>query len=421
MDMPEPDRGIIARKAEIVRKLRAALPDGVIDDETEVRAYECDAFTAYRCPPLAVTLPTSTEEVAAVLRICHAEGVPVVPRGSGTSLAGGALPTADCVLLGVSRLNQVLEIDTENRFIRVQTGRTNLSVSAAVEDEDFFYAPDPSSQLACAIAGNIAMNSGGAHCLKYGVTTNNLLGVTHRAHGRHRRRDRRRPPRRPRPRPPRRDLRLRGPARRRHRGDAAHPAQARGRPPGADGLLVQRGRRRLRLRHHPRRRPPRRHRVHGPARASAPARPSPTPATPTSRRCSSSRSRAPRPRSPSSSTRSSPSPSATPPTSSARAARAEESRADLEGPQGRLRRDGPDRRLHLPRRHHPGLRAALRPPPHRRAHRRLRPRRRQRLPRRRRQHAPADPLRRLRARASSPRPRPSATTSCGSASRSAAA
>ena len=102
----------------------------------------------------------------------------MVPRGAGTSLAGGALPTADCVLLGVARLTKVLEVDLANRIIRVETGRTNLSVTAAVEHEDFFYAPDPSSQLACAIAGNIAMNSGGAHCLKYGVTTNNLLGVT---------------------------------------------------------------------------------------------------------------------------------------------------------------------------------------------------------------------------------------------------
>ncbi|MBV1903919.1 MAG: FAD-binding protein, partial [Marinosulfonomonas sp.] len=130
------------------------------------------------CPPLAAVLPTSTQEVVEVLRICHRENVPVVPRGSGTSLAGGALPTADCIVLGVARLNQVLETDYDNRFIRVQTGRTNLSVSGAVEERDFFYAPDPSSQLACAIAGNIAMNSGGAHCLKYGVTTNNLLAVT---------------------------------------------------------------------------------------------------------------------------------------------------------------------------------------------------------------------------------------------------
>jgi len=179
MDMPTPDATILAGKERIVARLAAVLPaDALITDPAETRAYECDALTAYRCPPLCAVLPRSTEEVSAVLKICHAEGVPVVPRGSGTSLAGGALPTADCVILGVARLNAVLEADYQNRFIRVQTGRTNLSVTGAVEEEDFFYAPDPSSQLACAIAGNIGMNSGGAHCLKYGVTTNNLLGVT---------------------------------------------------------------------------------------------------------------------------------------------------------------------------------------------------------------------------------------------------
>ena len=179
MQMPEPDQGVIARKARIVALLRAVLPpDAVIDAPEELRAYECDALTAYRCPPLAAVLPRTTAEVSAVLRLCWEEGVPVVPRGSGTSLAGGAMPTADSVILGVARMNAVLETDYDNRFIRVQSGRTNLSVSGAVEAEGFFYAPDPSSQLACAIAGNIAMNSGGAHCLKYGVTTNNLLGVT---------------------------------------------------------------------------------------------------------------------------------------------------------------------------------------------------------------------------------------------------
>ncbi|MGF6862181.1 glycolate oxidase [Rhodobacteraceae bacterium MBR-64] len=179
MEMPVPDAAVLSRKPEIVARLRAVLaPDAVIDDPMETRAYECDALTAYRCAPLAVVLPASTTEVSAVLRICHEAGVPVVPRGSGTSLAGGALPTADCVVLGVARMNAVLETDYDNRFIRVETGRTNLSVTGAVEADGFFYAPDPSSQLACAIAGNIAMNSGGAHCLKYGVTTNNLLGVT---------------------------------------------------------------------------------------------------------------------------------------------------------------------------------------------------------------------------------------------------
>lgn len=179
MEMPVPDQSIIARKARIVARLRSVLPfAAVIEDEAETRAYECDALTAYRCPPLVAVLPSTTQEVSEVLKICHEEGVPVVPRGAGTSLAGGALPTADSVILGVARMNDVLETDYDNRFIRVQTGRTNLSVSGAVEEEDFFYAPDPSSQLACAIAGNIAMNSGGAHCLKYGVTTNNLMGVT---------------------------------------------------------------------------------------------------------------------------------------------------------------------------------------------------------------------------------------------------
>ena len=178
MDMPLPDPRVIARKGRIVARLRAALPgDAVIDAPEELRVYECDALTAYRCPPLAAVLPRTTEEVAAVLRICHDEGVPVVPRGAGTSLAGGSMPTADAVILGLARMNRVLAADYENRFVHVEAGRTNLSVSGAVEAEGFFYAPDPSSQLACAIGGNIAMNSGGAHCLKYGVTTNNLLGV----------------------------------------------------------------------------------------------------------------------------------------------------------------------------------------------------------------------------------------------------
>ncbi|MXQ06623.1 FAD-binding protein [Alphaproteobacteria bacterium GH1-50] len=179
MEMPAPNQGVLSKRSRIIARLEEVLPkDAVISDVMETRAYECDALTAYKCPPLCAVLPSSTEEVSAILKICHAEGVPVVPRGSGTSLAGGALPTADSVILGVARLNEVLETDYDNRFIRVQTGRTNLSVTGAVEADGFFYAPDPSSQLACAIAGNIAMNSGGAHCLKYGVTTNNLLGVT---------------------------------------------------------------------------------------------------------------------------------------------------------------------------------------------------------------------------------------------------
>ncbi|MCB1355825.1 MAG: FAD-binding protein, partial [Maritimibacter sp.] len=163
MQMPEPDGGILAAKDRITARLRAALgPDGVIEDAIQLRAYECDGLSAYRCPPLCAVLPRSTAEVSAVMKICHDEGVPVVPRGAGTSLAGGALPTADAVLLGIARMNRVLETDYDNRTIRVEAGRTNLSVTGAVEQDGFFYAPDPSSQLACAIAGNIAMNSGGA-------------------------------------------------------------------------------------------------------------------------------------------------------------------------------------------------------------------------------------------------------------------
>ena len=179
MDMPTPSAAVLNKKAHIVRRLAKVLPiESVISEENETRAYECDALTAYRCLPMIAVLPETTKQVSDILRICHEEGVPVVPRGSGTSLAGGAMPTADCVILGVAKLNDVLETDYDNRLIRVQSGRTNLSVSGAVEEDGFFYAPDPSSQLACAIAGNIGMNSGGAHCLKYGVTTNNLMGVT---------------------------------------------------------------------------------------------------------------------------------------------------------------------------------------------------------------------------------------------------
>ncbi len=179
MEMPAPNPATLAKRDRVLARLEEFLPtEALISDEAERRAYECDALTAYRCVPMAVVLPSTTEEVARILRICHDERVPVVPRGSGTSLAGGALPTEDSIILGVARLRDVLEVDYADRIIRVQTGMTNLAVTGEVESDGFFYAPDPSSQLACAIAGNIAMNSGGAHCLKYGVTTNNLLGVT---------------------------------------------------------------------------------------------------------------------------------------------------------------------------------------------------------------------------------------------------
>ncbi|MEO8531668.1 MAG: FAD-linked oxidase C-terminal domain-containing protein [Deltaproteobacteria bacterium] len=178
MQMTVPDPRILSRKSAIVSGLLARLPaDAVIFAESELRAYECDALTAYRCPPLAVVLPRTTEETASVMAYLHDERVPVIPRGAGTSLAGGVLPTADSVVISVAKMTDLLEVSLMDRLVRVQTGRTNLSVTKALEADGWFYAPDPSSQLACAIAGNIAMNSGGAHCLKYGVTVNNLLGV----------------------------------------------------------------------------------------------------------------------------------------------------------------------------------------------------------------------------------------------------
>ncbi|QRE75452.1 FAD-linked oxidase C-terminal domain-containing protein [Methylobacterium aquaticum] len=176
---PLPDPAILARRDAIVEGLRGLVaPEALVTSEDERRAFETDGLTAYRRMPLAVVLPSTTAEVAAVMRYCHENGVRVVPRGAGTSLAGGAIAQEDAVILGVAKMNRVLDVDFSNRTARVQAGITNLAISAAVAHEGFFYAPDPSSQLACTIAGNIAMNSGGAHCLKYGVTTNNLMGVT---------------------------------------------------------------------------------------------------------------------------------------------------------------------------------------------------------------------------------------------------
>ena len=176
--LPKPDRAIVSRREAIVEDLRR-LVDGpaVIGDEDGRRTYETDALTAYRQLPLAVVLPSSTEEVARVLRYCHQNGVKVVARGAGTSLSGGALPAEDAIVIGISRMTRILDIDYMNRVARVQVGITNIGISEAVKEREFFYAPDPSSQLACTLGGNIAMNSGGAHCLKYGVTTNNVLGV----------------------------------------------------------------------------------------------------------------------------------------------------------------------------------------------------------------------------------------------------
>ena len=177
LKMPAADGRVLARRAEIARALAAIVPDGVIEDREALRVYESDGLTAYRQPPMLAVLPRTTEQVSRILAWCHREGVKVVPRGSGTSLSGGALPLEDAVLVGMARFNRVLDIEYADRIAVVQPGVTNLAVTQAVEARGFYYAPDPSSQIACSIGGNVAENSGGVHCLKYGLTTNNVLGV----------------------------------------------------------------------------------------------------------------------------------------------------------------------------------------------------------------------------------------------------
>jgi glycolate oxidase len=177
LQMPEADAAVLGRRDRIVAALRQIVPgEGVIAGEREMRPFESDGLTAYRQLPMVVVLPDTTEQVSQVLRYCYDEGIRVVPRGAGTSLSGGALPLADGVLLGMAKFNRIREIDYDNRVAVVEPGVTNLGVSHAVADAGFYYAPDPSSQIACTIGGNIAENSGGVHCLKYGMTTNNVLG-----------------------------------------------------------------------------------------------------------------------------------------------------------------------------------------------------------------------------------------------------
>jgi glycolate oxidase len=176
--MPVPDRSVLDRRDRIVAALRAIVPgEGVIATELEMRPYESDALTAYRQLPMVVVLPDTTDQVRRVLKYCNAAGINVVPRGAGTSLSGGALPAADGVLLGMAKFNRIREVDLENRVVVAEPGVTNLAVTQAVEHAGFYYAPDPSSQIACTIGGNVAENSGGVHCLKYGVTANNVLGL----------------------------------------------------------------------------------------------------------------------------------------------------------------------------------------------------------------------------------------------------
>jgi glycolate oxidase len=175
--MPAQDSRVLRRRRQIVRTLATIVPGaGVIDTEREMRPYQSDGLTAYRQVPMVVVLPQTTDQVAAVLRYCRQNDIKVVPRGAGTSLSGGALPLGDGVLLGMAKFNRIREIDFANRVAVVEPGVTNLAITRAVEHEGFYYAPDPSSQIACTIGGNVAENSGGVHCLKYGMTANNVLG-----------------------------------------------------------------------------------------------------------------------------------------------------------------------------------------------------------------------------------------------------
>ncbi|MDA0221188.1 MAG: FAD-binding protein [Proteobacteria bacterium] len=176
--MPLPDAEVLAGRDGFLAALSRIVPgEGVIADEKGLRTYECDGLVAYRALPLAVVLPETVEQVAAVMALAGEHKVKVVPRGSGTGLSGGALPLTDGIVLGLGKFNRILEIDYANRCVTVQPGVSNLAISQAVAAAGFYYAPDPSSQIACSIGGNVAENSGGVHCLKYGVTTNNLLGL----------------------------------------------------------------------------------------------------------------------------------------------------------------------------------------------------------------------------------------------------
>jgi glycolate oxidase len=176
--MPEPDHAVLARRREIATALRKIVPhDAVIDSAAQLRPYESDGLTAYKQLPMLVALPETAAQVSAILIYAQANNIKIVPRGAGTSLSGGALPLEDGILLGMAKFNRVLDIDFNNRCVVVQPGVTNLAITKAVEHEGFHYAPDPSSQIACTIGGNVAENSGGVHCLKYGLTTNNILGL----------------------------------------------------------------------------------------------------------------------------------------------------------------------------------------------------------------------------------------------------
>jgi len=177
-DRPFDEPSLVARRAGLIEALRPFLAaDSILEQEEEVRPYECDGLSAYRQLPLLVLLPRTVTEVQRIMRLCHERGIPVVARGAGTGLSGGALPLADGVVLSLARFNRILALDPAQRTARVQPGVRNLAISEAARRYGLYYAPDPSSQIACTIGGNVAENSGGVHCLKYGLTVHNVLAV----------------------------------------------------------------------------------------------------------------------------------------------------------------------------------------------------------------------------------------------------
>ena len=178
LQMPKIEKSIILKKDKIVSDIgKIVKQENILSHDDEVKPYETDALAAYKQAPLLVVLPETVKEVSAVLRYCNENKIKVVPRGAGTGLSGGSLPLADCVLLAMGKFNKILELDYKNRCVVAQPCVTNLAITNAVQDKNFYYAPDPSSQIACSIGGNVAENSGGVHSLKYGATTNNLLGI----------------------------------------------------------------------------------------------------------------------------------------------------------------------------------------------------------------------------------------------------
>jgi len=176
--MPKVQQSILSNKDKIISDLCEIINrDNILSHEDEIRPYETDALAAYKQKPLLVVLPETVDQVSEILKYCNENKVKVVPRGAGTGLSGGALPLADCVLLSMGKFNKIIEVDYKNKCVVSQPCVTNLAITQAVQDNKFYYAPDPSSQIACSIGGNVAENSGGVHSLKYGATTNNLLGI----------------------------------------------------------------------------------------------------------------------------------------------------------------------------------------------------------------------------------------------------